>query len=125
MYSPLIAHYSALQTQSALLAHISQMEGELMRLRAWQRLGITPEPDDETEPSLVYVYLWDTGEALGWLLYDLEQEEISAPGIQARQALDSLMALGCEINHEIWADSISTGKMVAGADEYFARHEMM
>lgn len=62
MYSPLIAHYSALQTQSALLAHISQMEGELMRLRAWQRLGITPEPDDETEPSLVYVYLWDTGE---------------------------------------------------------------
>lgn len=53
MYSPLIAHYSALQTQSALLAHISQMEGELMRLRAWQRLGITPEPDDETEPSLV------------------------------------------------------------------------
>lgn len=99
MYSPLIAHYSALQTQSALLAHISQMEGELMRLRAWQRLGITPEPDDETEPSLVYVYLWDTGEALGWLLYDLEQEEISAPGIQARQALDSLMALGREINH--------------------------
>ncbi|STE83634.1 Uncharacterised protein [Escherichia coli] len=64
MYSPLLVHYSALQTQSALLAHISQLEGELMRLRAWQRLGITPEPDDETEPSLVYVQLWDTGEAL-------------------------------------------------------------
>lgn len=70
MYSPLLVHYSALQTQSALLAHISQLEGELMRLRARQRLGITPEPDDETEPSLVYVQLWDTGEALGWLLYD-------------------------------------------------------
>lgn len=64
MYSPLLVHYSALQTQSALLAHISQLEGELMRLRAWQRLGITPEPDDETEHSLVCVHLWDTGEAL-------------------------------------------------------------
>ena len=69
MYSPLLVHYSALQTQSALLTHINQLEGELMQLRAWQRLGITPEPDDETEPSLVYVQLWDTGEALGWLLY--------------------------------------------------------
>ena len=102
MYSPLLVHYSALQTQSALLAHISQLEGELMWLRAWQRLGITPEPDDETEPSLVYVQLWDTGEALG-----------------------SLMALGREINHEIWTDSISTGKLTAGADACFARHDMM
>ncbi|EPF4880996.1 hypothetical protein [Escherichia coli] len=125
MYSPLLVHYSALQTQSALLAHLSQMEGGLMRLRAWQRLGITPEPDDETEPSLVYVHLWDTGEALGWLLYDLEQENIPAPGVQARQALDSLMALGCEINHEIWTDSISTGKLTAGADACFAWHDMM
>ena len=74
MYSPLLVHYSAEQTQSALLAHISQLEGELMRLRAWQRLGITPEPDDETEPSLVYVQLWDTGEALGWLLYEPPRE---------------------------------------------------
>ncbi|GDP00994.1 hypothetical protein [Escherichia coli] len=125
MYSSLITHYSALQTQSALLAHLSQMEGELMRLRAWQRLGITPEPDDETEPSLVYVHLWDTGEALGWLLYDLEQEDIPVPGVQARQVLDSLMALGREINHDIWADSICTGKMMAGADACFARHDMM
>ncbi|ENN7238956.1 hypothetical protein ACAH68_004930, partial [Escherichia coli] len=93
--------------------------------RAWQRLGITPEPDDETEPSLVYVQLWDTGEALGWLLYDLEQENIPAPGVQARQALGSLMALGREINHEIWTDSISTGKLTAGADACFARHDMM
>ncbi|HCQ0343021.1 TPA: hypothetical protein OGP63_004828 [Escherichia coli] len=96
MYSPLLVHYSALQTQSALLAHLSQLEGELMRLRAWQRLGITPEPDDETEPSLVCVHLWDTGEALGR-----------------------------EINHEIWTDSISTGKLTAGADACFARHDMM
>ena len=35
MYSALLVHYSALQTQSALLAHLSQMEGGLMRLRAW------------------------------------------------------------------------------------------
>ena len=96
-----------------------------MRLRAWQRLGITPEPDDETEPSLVYVQLWDTGEALGWLLYDLEQENIPAPGVQARQAPGSLMALGREINHEIRTDSISTGKLTAGADACFARHDMM
>ena len=94
-------------------------------IRTWQRLGITPKPDDETEPSLVYVQLWDTGEVLGWLLYDLEQENIPAPEVQARQALDSLMALGREINHEIWTDSISTGKLTAGADACFARHDMM
>ncbi|GCP51083.1 hypothetical protein HmCmsJML095_03460 [Escherichia coli] len=81
MYLPLLVHYSALQTQSALLEHISHL--------------------------------------------DLEQENIPAPGIQARQALDSLMAPGREINHEIWTDSISTGKLTAGADACFARHDMM
>ncbi|MEB7179948.1 hypothetical protein NEM89_07395 [Escherichia coli] len=115
----------AFEYLKGIARHLGYKSGELMRLRAWQRLGITPEPDDETEPSLVYVQLWDTGEALGWLLYDLEQENIPAPGVQARQALGSLMALGREINHEIWTDSISTGKLTAGADACFARHDMM
>lgn len=35
------------------------------------------------------------------------------------------MALGREINHEIWTDSISSGKLTAGADACFARHDMM
>ncbi|MCZ5362014.1 hypothetical protein O5631_04455 [Escherichia coli] len=58
---------------------------------------------------------------------DSEQENIPAPGVQARQALGSLMALGREINHEIWTDSISTGKLTVRGGCLFcpARHDVV
>ncbi|EET5919085.1 hypothetical protein FE583_003211 [Escherichia coli] len=102
-----------------MLAHLCQLEGELAILRAWQRLGITPVPEDEDEPSPLYSILWDVGEALGWLLYDLEMENVPAPGTIFHEVLDRVMSLGHETEHSIWADSISTGKRYAAIPDAF------
>ncbi|WP_336357418.1 hypothetical protein [Escherichia coli] len=119
MYSRFITGYWHLQSQSALLAHLCQLEGELAILRAWQRLGITPVPEDEDEPSPLYSILWDVGEALGWLLYDLEMENVPAPGTIFHEVLDRVMSLGHETEYSIWADSISTGKRYAAIPDAF------
>lgn len=119
MYSRFITGYWHLQTQSALPAHLCQLEGELTILRAWQRLGITPVPEDEDEPSPLYSILWDVGEALGWLLYDLEMENVPAPGTIFHEVFDRVISLGYETEPGIWAESISTGKRYAAMPDEF------
>lgn len=119
MYSRFITGYWQLQTQSALLAQLCQLEGELTILRAWQRLGITPVPEDEDEPSPLYSILWDVGEALGWLLYDLEMENVPAPGKIFHEVFGRVISLGYETDPGIWAESISTGKRYAAMPDEF------
>lgn len=118
MYSRFIIGYWHLQTQSALLAHLCQLEGELAILRAWQRLGITPVPEDEDEPSPLYSILWMLVRLWAGCC-GLEMENVPAPGTIFHEVLDRVMSLGHETEHSIWAGSISTGKRYAAIPDAF------
>ncbi|HEJ0329792.1 hypothetical protein I5M92_22235 [Serratia marcescens] len=115
MYTPL-PHVLDLKTTLDAFHFLCLVEGNLMSIRACQRLGLGLEREAPTELNDVENAVIYAGEAFGGFLLVMQYGYISTLSAGGQALLTSLDTLSKDIHASYWAQAVEQGKRDVEAD---------
>ncbi|MEO9270300.1 hypothetical protein ABI244_20915 [Serratia ureilytica] len=92
------------------------VEGKLMSIRAYQRLGLGLEREDPTELNDVENAVINAGEAFGGFLLVMQYGYISTLSANGQALMARLNTLSKDIHASYWAQAVEQGKRDVEAD---------